>query len=368
MKIVIIGGHHISALVLAKKLKQLGHDIHWFGARYPRWPEKTEGNEYRQVTQEGILFYDLKAGKFHKNFLRWWRIPLGFIQVYWLLRRLKPDFIISFGGYLAVPAVLSGWFLGIASITHEQTRTAGLANRLIQFFVKKIFLTFPESAKFFNPKKSELVGLPIRKEFFSLKTFKIFKNNLPTISAIGGKQGSHIINITLVKALEKLLLSFNIIHQCGDILHGKDFIHLQEKRSLLPVNLQERYLVKNFFSDSQISQYLRQSDFVITRAGAHIVYELALLGKPAIFIPLPFAFADEQEENAKFFIKKGAGEIIKQHELNSQTLINRVEKMNKNLLYYKKNALKLKAFLPKNAVDKIVMYLRLYEKENKRDH
>src|SRR3989304_6333470 len=73
------------------------------------------------------------------------RLPLGFVHALYLLLKLRPAGIVSFGGYLAVPTVICGWLLGIPSITHEQTIVAGYANKILSHFVKKIALTWPQS-------------------------------------------------------------------------------------------------------------------------------------------------------------------------------------------------------------------------------
>lgn len=366
MKIVIVGGHHVSALVLAKLLRARDYKIFWFGTRYPRWPEKTEGIEYQQVMAAGFPFFDLKAGKFYKNFKTWWRIPLGFFQALWYLLKIRPKLIFSFGGYLAVPTVLAGWWLKIPAFTHEQTRTAGLANRFLKFFVRKIFLTWEKSVKFFPKRKAVLVGLPVREEILFPLEKRIFKTGRPTILVVGGKQGSHVINCSLEKVLEKVLRKYNVIHQCGEILGKKDLRRLSQKRDLLPLKLRKRYFLQDFFSDEQIGQALNEADFVVSRAGAHIVYELALLKKPAIFIPLPFAFAEEQKKNADLFVKVGAGKIIPQQKLDGEILFKAIEQTNKKLNFYKKNAQKLSKFVRKDAEKSILEYIEKFAYEEKK--
>ncbi len=367
MKIVIVGGHHISALVLAKYLKERHHQIYWLGTRYPRWPEKTEGREYRQVKSEKIPFFDLKTGKFYQNFWRWWRIPWGFFQAIWYLAKLKPDLIFSFGGYLAVPVVVGGWLLNIPSVTHEQTRTAGLANRFLQYFVKNVYLTWPESKKFFKVKKTIVVGLPLRAALIKQKKVQIFPNQLPIILIVGGRQGSHTLNLVIKKILPALLARYNVIHQTGEVLAGRDYQDLKNFREKLPSPLKERYFLGDFFDDKKMAEILASADLVISRSGAHIVYELALLGKPTIFIPLPFSFAKEQLENAKLFTQNKAGIIIEQRQLDGEILLRRIEEMFKKINDYHRHAKKLKKLINLKAVLTITELIEnlIDEKRNK---
>lgn len=357
MKIVIIGGHHISALVLAKLLLQRNHQVVWFGTRYPRWPEKTVGTEYRQVKRAGFPFWDLKAGKFHGNFIRWLLIPFGFMQTLYYLFKLRPQIVFSFGGYLAVPTILSARILGIASFTHEQTRTAGLANRFLKNFVDKVFITWPKSERFFPSKKTILVGLPLRKEIKTAKKSKLFNNDLPTIMFAGGKQGSHSINMALDEILEKLLLKCNVIHQVGGILRGEDQRHFLEVKKKLKPELKKRYQIAKFFEDQQWAEKVASATLVVSRSGAHTVYELAYLAKSAIFIPLPFTFAKEQEENAKLFTDSKAGLVISQSELKPEVLYKKINLMMKEIDFFNKNAQKLKKLVKKDAAESIVNFL-----------
>ena len=137
--LVFTGGHHTGALEVAKALKEKGWNTVWFGHKHSMWNDTSHSSEYREVTESGIVFYKLLAGKFHHTYnpLKLIRIPFGFIQALCLLLLLKPAGIVSFGGYLAVPTVIMGWLLGIPSITHEQTVTQGWANKLIALFAKR---------------------------------------------------------------------------------------------------------------------------------------------------------------------------------------------------------------------------------------
>ena len=170
-RLVFTGGHHTSALEVAKALKGKGWDIVWFGHRHSMWGDKSDSAEYTEVTVAGIKFYDLRAGKFYRTFhpLKLIRIPFGFFRTFYYLLLLKPAGIVSFGGYLAVPTVLVGWLLGIPSITHEQTVVSGWANKFISLFVKKIAITWPDSVHHYPLHKSVVIGLPLRSEIIKIR-------------------------------------------------------------------------------------------------------------------------------------------------------------------------------------------------------
>ena len=54
--LVITGGHHTSALEVARLLRQEGWRIYWFGHRQSMWGDTSDSAEYREVTAAGIKF------------------------------------------------------------------------------------------------------------------------------------------------------------------------------------------------------------------------------------------------------------------------------------------------------------------------
>lgn len=352
MKIVICGGHHNSALVIAEKLIEKGNQVFWFGHKYSMIGDKNPSAEYLEVTKANILFIEIKAGKFQPayRFLRYFlRIPIGFFQSFFNLFRIKPDLVFSFGGYLALPVVVGGWVLGIPSVTHEQTTVSGLANKIIAKFCKKIFVSFPSSLSYFPKDKTLLTGLPVRKEIFK-KSKKIFENAQQTIYVTGGKQGAHVINEAVFKILPQLLENFNIIHQCGSTSLYKDLEKASEMKEKLK-GKGENYLVKEYFFDEEIDLVFNSADFVVSRAGAHSVYELTLLKKPAILIPIPWSTGNEQQKNAELLANFGLAEILSQTDLESGNLYETIRDFSQNLKnYYPRQSFSL----PTNATEKII--------------
>ena len=337
MKIIFCGGHHNSALLVARALKQKGHRIFWFGHKYTMIGDKNPGAEYLEVNAEKISFIEIKAGKWQPKFnflINFLRIPFGFGQsLFWLIK-IRPKLIVSFGGYLALPVSIAGYFLRIPIVTHEQTTVAGVANTLIAKISVKVLVSFPSSVEHFPSKKVVLTGLPIRTEIFD-KGKKLFENSKKTIYITGGKQGAHLINEEVFKILPKLLENFNVIHQCGstslfnDIDTGRQ---LKEK-----LNKDFNYLIKEYFFEDEIGSVFKSADFVISRAGAHTVYELMYLGKPSLLIPIPWSSKNEQMHNAQALKEMGLAEILQQKYLEKGLLLPSIEKFSKDLQDYQKS-------------------------------
>ena len=332
MKIVITGGHHTSALPIVKRLREKDSTIEflWFGHKFSAKNDRNETLEFKEITALGIPFFELHAGKLYKTYdlIRLLKIPFGFLQALYLLIKTKPGAILSFGGYLAVPVVFAGWFLGIPAVTHEQTVVAGYANRFIGRFAKRILITWPQSRQYFPPQKVILTGMPMRKEIFT-STGKIFQTNpsLPTIYITAGKTGSHKINLAIAGSLENFLRSYNVIHQCGDNSVYNDFDKLARKYENIRQPLPGIYYPRKFVMLDEIGEAFAKANLVVARAGAHIVYELLTLKKPALLIPIPWVSHNEQEKNALALVEAGLGKILPETNLTGQSLFDNVTEM-----------------------------------------
>lgn len=311
--LVFTGGHHTGALEVAKRLRDSGWHIVWFGHRHSLWGEKADSGEYREVTAAGIRFVDLKAGKFYRTFhpLKLIRIPWGFLQSFYYLLLLKPVGIVSFGGYLAVPTVIAGWLLGISAIIHEQTVAAGWANRLISHFAKKIAVTWPQSVANYPKSKVVVTGLPLREDIKKIRNQKLEIRN--SIYITGGKQGSRAINDVVFALPSQLLKKYTVFHQTG----FADFPKAQQIKH-------PNYHPFDFSSPQAISA-LSQSEIIISRSGAHIVYELGFLGKKCVLIPIPHTSHDEQYLNAKLLVDHGLAIILPQSKLSPQSLLDAID-------------------------------------------
>lgn len=327
--IVFTGGHHNSALVVALYLKREGYPIAWIGHKFAAVGNKNISAEYQEVVRNDIPFYELKTGKFYRQFNPFIHLKtvFGFLQALFLLLMIRPRFIVSFGGYLSVPVVIAGWLLHINSVSHEQTVIAGWANRAITPFVKKIFLTHSSSLASYPAAKTMLVGLPLREELFDPKLKQKFKPKLLYISC--GKQGSHLVNSALFPLVPELVKHFTLVHQTGANTQTRDLDKARRIKESLG-EFSDRYRFAPYFFAKEAATYLQSARVVISRAGAHLTYELSVLQKRTVFIPIPWVSHNEQLLNAKEAARITPAVIIEEKDLTCKSLydaINRVTKM-----------------------------------------
>src|SRR3989344_584125 len=343
MKLVITGGHHTSAMPVIQELRK-SHpevEIFWIGHKYSLINNRNESLEYIEISKAEIPFYELKAGKVYKTTNVWMllRIPLGFLQAFYLLLKIRPDVILSFGGYLAAPVVFAGWILGTPSVTHEQTVVLGYANKLVSYFSKKILISWESSRKHFRGDRTILTGIPLRKSILLQKTNSYeFINNLPVIFIICGKSGYHKINELVLANLKDLLSFVNIIHQTGSHSIYNDIVSLKDRYRKIQNEIKGKYYAKEFILEDEIGEIYSKSDLVISRAGAHSVYELAVLKKPSILIPIPWVSHNEQLENAVMLKDLGLARVIEEKNLNYNELKKNIKWTLDNLDNIKKDA------------------------------
>lgn len=360
-KIVITGGHVTPALAVIEELEKKQWQVYLFGRQYASETDKTISMEVELLREKNLTFIPITTGKVQRHWdkhtlISYLRIPIGFFQALIYLLKIRPRVILSFGGYLSVPVVFIGWLLRVPIITHEQTASFGLASKFNSFFANKIAISWSSSRKYFPQNKIVLTGNPIRKDIlkFDKKIWQVFDfdEKLPLIFITGGNQGSHIINQTTQEIISQLVKDYNVFHQTGRL--EADFDVLGKIRQKLPSKLRNRYHCKKYLDGQEIGTILNKSDLVVSRAGANIVTELATLGKPALLIPIPWAYADEQTKNAQILVEVGIAQILSQNQLTPKKLYQLINQTIKNLDQYKKNASQAKKLVKLDSAKEIV--------------
>src|SRR5690606_6690645 len=332
--ILITGGHLTPAVAVVNELKKRGYiNLVWVGHKFNQTGNKELSPEFITVRDLNIPFIELRTGKLTRKWtfqtllpgiINFFLIFWGFLKSFYIILRYRPRLVLSFGGYLAVPVVLWGKIFRSRIITHEQTIVVGLANRIIAKFADKILISWVNSRKYFNPKKTVLTGNPIRRDIFFVKSdtlTKDFDKKMPTLLIYGGNQGSHEINKRIFNILEKLLEDCNIIHQTGNSTITNDYKKALEIKESLPISLKWRYQVRDYILSHEVGEALNKADLIFSRSGANSVSEYLALGKLCILMPIPWASHDEQTKNANLVASTGLGYVLPQkNSLASETV------------------------------------------------
>ena len=349
MKILFTGGHITPAIAVADELhaRLPKAEIIFVGRATSLEGSGIDSEEARIVGERGFRFLPISPGRLTRaltilTVLGIVRIPFGFFRAISIVLSERPDVIVSFGGYVALPIVIAGWMLGIPSLTHEQTMVPGLANRIIGRFAKKICVSFPQTARVFDQNKTVVSGLPIRRSLFApAKKARFSIGTKPLIFFTGGSTGAQSLNRVIYSAVANLSKRYSIIHQTGRI----DF----PKAPKIDDNVAIAYL-----DERDYAWVLNRAKLVVGRAGANTVGEIAILGKVAIFVPLPWSAGNEQYENARVLQEAGSAVILEQKNLSAETLVDTIEKTFSTIGEFQKNAASLALTIPHDAAQKIV--------------
>ena len=245
-RIVLTGGHAATtAVAVTQEIKSEGldWDLYWIGVKNAIEGKKIVTLESEVLPRLGVKFLPLITGRMQRRFTIWTipsilKIPIGFIQSFYYLIKIRPRVILSFGGFASFPVVFSGSILGIPVVIHEQTSAIGRSNRMSVKFAKEIALSRKESLKYYPKEKSVITGNPVMKEVVRIKP-KIKIGQIPTIFITGGSRGSQSINESVEKILRQLLSKYRVIHQTG----GLDYLKFSDIKQKLPQALRDNYEV-----------------------------------------------------------------------------------------------------------------------------
>lgn len=355
-KIVLTGGHAATtALATALTLKKRWENIkiYWIGVKTAFEGEKTQSLESKILPKEGIIFKSIIAGRLQRRFTIWTipsilKIPIGFIQSFRLIWGIRPDVVLSFGGFASVPVVVSAFFLGIPVVLHEQTSEVGRANLFSSRFAKIVALARETSRKYFIGRKAIVVGNPTLNGFYEVRPVSTPKPPL-TIFVTGGSRGSFFINKLVKNSLNILLPKYKIIHQTGTL----QFNEFTDVKKNLPRELSENYKIFERLDPVAVTKIFDKSSIIISRAGANTISEIVASVRPAVLIPIPWSYDNEQVKNAELAKSIGIADIIEEEMATPELLANKIEHICVNYSKIVKHSGKNR-FLDKEASEKLV--------------
>jgi UDP-N-acetylglucosamine--N-acetylmuramyl-(pentapeptide) pyrophosphoryl-undecaprenol N-acetylglucosamine transferase len=244
------------------------------------------------------------------------KIPGALFRSAGILAEARADLVVAVGGYAAGPVALAAWIKGIPVVLCEQNTVPGITNRMLFPIAKRVYLSFENTRAKIDPLKKRVLGNPIRQQIMDAATLDVKEKNTFAILIVGGSQGAHAINLAVVDALPHLRQhrKMHVVHQTGTADRGR----VADAYANAGMDAE----VKAFFHD-MASRYSR-ADLVVCRAGATTVAELTALGKPALFIPYPFAADNHQEHNARALVDQGAAQMVLERDLTGPDLARRL--------------------------------------------
>jgi UDP-N-acetylglucosamine--N-acetylmuramyl-(pentapeptide) pyrophosphoryl-undecaprenol N-acetylglucosamine transferase len=358
MKVIIsgggTGGHIYPAVAIANEIKRQRPqaDILFVGALGKMEMEKVPREGYRIV---GLPIAGFNRSNLLANFSFPIKLAKSMWQGYRVVKTFKPDIAVGVGGFASGPTLKIANFLGIKTLIQEQNSYAGVTNKILAQKAEKICVAYPGMENFFPPDKIVFTGNPVRNDMLlsgvnkeAAKSHFGLDPSKPTLLVIGGSLGAKSINQALAKDLPVLQKKgIQVIWQTG-----KNFQEPIVDRTGI-------YLTEFIY---EMDKAYAAADFVVSRAGALAVSELALVGKAAILVPFPYAAEDHQTRNAESLSTHGAALLIPDAQAGEKLLAEVLALANDpNKILHLENAIR-KFARPKAAEVIVHEILKLVEK------
>ena len=302
------GGHLFPALAVAETLEAEQFHLEWLGVnnrletqlvpqKYPLRTVPIEGLQTRIGIKTPIL-----ASK----------LAVAVWQTRQLLKQGHFQGVLTTGGYIAAPAILAAWSLGLPRVIHESNAIPGKVTRWLSPLCSGVALGLEDAIQYLPKAKTVVVGTPVRPDFLGPCALDLpIPTDAVLIVVAGGSQGAVAVN-QLVRACAPTWLGT-----------GAWIVHLTGTQDPDAQSFQHPHYLSMPFYDNMAGLWQR-ADLAISRAGAGTLSELAIASTPALLIPYPFAAEDHQTFNAAAFVKAGAAQMYRQEELTSEGLTQTV--------------------------------------------
>jgi UDP-N-acetylglucosamine--N-acetylmuramyl-(pentapeptide) pyrophosphoryl-undecaprenol N-acetylglucosamine transferase len=309
------GGHLYPAEALAQELLNRGHTVIIItdkrGSAFRKLGDKVQIDCVRAATFRPGILSKIKAV---------FDICIGILQAAKLLKKYQPALVVGFGGYPSFPTVFAAQRMGIPTILHEQNAVLGKANLWLAGAAQVIAASLPLARD-----KVVVTGNPVRAGICAVRN-----NPYPSLGGTleifitGGSQAAKVFSEVVPEAVrqlpEEIKHRLHIVHQCRE----DDIDATADQYRAAGVKAE----TKSFFND--MPERLSACHLFIGRSGASTVAEIAVVGRPAIFVPYPGHADQQQLRNAELIAQKDGAWIIPQENFTAETLARQIEHLVKN--------------------------------------
>ncbi len=316
------GGHIFPGLAIARELSARGWKVHWMGT--------PQGMENRLVPEAGYPMVQVNiSGVRGKGLSAWLVLPLRIARAFWqstaAIFRIRPDVVLSLGGYVSFPGGLMAALWRRPLVVHEPGAVAGLANRLLAPFADRVIVGMEGAferkvaQRWANalpkPRRVDWLGTPVRDEISRVAEPDVRyagRGGALRLLVVGGSLGAQTMNELVLAALASLAPADRpqVVHQAGEKLF--EGLHAGYGKAGVQAE------VVPFIAD--MAARYAWCDVLVCRSGAITVAEITAAGVAAILFPLPWFVADEQAANAAFLAEREAGIALRQLETTPASL------------------------------------------------
>ncbi|WP_283587928.1 undecaprenyldiphospho-muramoylpentapeptide beta-N-acetylglucosaminyltransferase [Limosilactobacillus viscerum] len=349
------GGHIYPALALIERLKQVEPDTEVL------YVGTTRGLENKIVPDAGIKLETMQMQGFKRslsleNFKTVYLFLKSVHHANKIIRDFKPDVVLGTGGYVSGAVLYAAAKHHVPTVIHEQNSVVGVTNKFLSRYVDQIAIAFEAARSQFPADKVTMVGNPRAQQVasqvdsdFSWTSYGL-KDDVPTLMIFGGSQGAPKINQTVVDAIPEFnQRDYQVIFATGQ----KRYDHVKEQ--LKNVRIGSNIKVVPYIKDMPAK--MPRVAALVSRAGATTIAEVTALGVPTILIPSPYVTANHQVKNAQALVKKNAGVMITEDQLDARSLLVQADKIMQNKELREEMAAAAKKMGKPDAADHLIKVL-----------
>ena len=322
MKVIITaggtGGHIYPALAIVNKIKEIEPNSEFLYIGTHNRMEKDI------VPKHNIKYIPIEIYGFTKDIKRdiknLFLISKDIRKCKRIMKEFKPDIVIGVGGYVTYPVIMAAHKLHIKTFIHEQNSIPGKSNRALENLVDAIGVSFKDSKKYFkNKNKVYFTGNPCSEN--AIETDEVTKKSIgiksykKMVLIVSGSLGSKTINNKMIDFLK------NVGNKKYEVVYitGKDYFD-EFNKNKFPENIHLFPYIEN------MSGLLKNTDVIVSRAGASSLSEILALKVPSIIIPSPYVANNHQYFNALSLSENNACIMIEEKDLESNLLIESIDK------------------------------------------
>ena len=339
------GGHVYPAEALAEELSKRGYKL--------ALVTDTRGkNNYRGTLGEIPNYAVLAGGMVGKSY--WFKIQslikiaVGTLQACWILLKEKPLCVVGFGGYASFPCAMAAVLLRKKLILHEQNSVMSRTNRFLSKYACFVAQSFSKVKYAPTTVKNIRTGMPIRRNIAALHTeeYKITSDKFQ-ILILGGSQGAKIFRNVLPSALSGLSAEKKALLKIYQQCRQDDVEELKKDYKDIKIDI----TISHFFDN--MAELYKNSQLIISRAGASSVSEIAAAGLPSILVPLPTAADNHQSTNAEELKKQQAAIVVDQTKFTARWLEEELNRLIDSPQILKQMSANAKAIAITNAAERL---------------
>ncbi len=275
----------------------------------------------------GIEMYGFNRKNLLKNFKTIKCLYKSKKQLKSIIKEFNPDIVIGVGGYITYPVITTAHKLGYKTFIHEQNSVAGKANLMMADSVDLIGVSLKSSMNEFPTKKVIFTGNPCGEN--ALKVKKIDKTTLgftkgkKLVVIVMGSLGAENVHKFMKENINKFSSkNYEVLY-----ITGKN--NYEDIKSIKhPSNVKLLPYLDN------LAGLFKDTDILITRAGASTLSEIIALKIPSILIPSPFVPNNHQFKNAMDLVNNKAALLVEEKDLTFDNIDTNINKLLSDKVYY----------------------------------